>query len=671
MADKKAAARMALSLSRGSGCHSPFRSIKFFVLCHGILQLSQLMVSGYMKSSVSTIERRFGLTSQLSGLLASFNEVGNTLLIVFVSYFGSRVHRPRLIGCGAALVSLAALLLGLPHFVAKPYRYDRSMTVAPNNSHGAHLCPDQESLEAAGNASCTPHTEDRQGLILACMFLGQALLGIGTVPIQPFGISYIDDFARSNDSPLFLGFLYAATFLGPAVAYTLGAFMLSFYVDIDRMPPEGVDLTLTDPRWVGAWWLGFLISASIVALSAIPYFFFPREMPQEEPAGGPRPSPWLINGDAKIDSKQDLMETSSKQNPSGNLSVVQFIKVFPEVLLRILRHPIFLLVVLGQVCLSATVAGVGTFLPKFLERQFSISASLANMFIGGLSIPSAVVGIVAGGALVKGLRLNLKQCGALGVAGSLFCVLASVPLFFLGCSTNPVADLGFGASSQLRACRRPCECPPDIFDPICGQDGIEYLSPCQAGCRFVNLDDNQKVVNYTQCSCIWPEERGGSALPGSCGSPCRHLLLPFIVLASLGGAVASVTHTPSLMLILRTVNREEKSFAIGIQFLLLRLLAWMPSPVIHGSAIDTTCVRWGWKCGQRASCRYYDHDLFRHRFMGIQMFFKVGAFLSFLLVYFILRRQEDGTVQVPQTGLGSKQEPLTPISQKGLLESHA
>lgn len=220
-----------------------FQNIKFFVLCHSILQLAQLMISGYLKSSISTVEKRFGLSSQTSGLLAAFNEVGNISLILFVSYFGSRVHRPRMIGCGAILVAVAGLLMALPHFISEPYRYDHSSPEDRSQDFEASLClpTTMAPASALSNDSCSSRTETKHLTMVGIMFTAQTLLGIGGVPIQPFGISYIDDFSHHSNSPLYLGILFAITMMGPGLAYGLGSLMLRLYVDIDRMP-EGEPL---------------------------------------------------------------------------------------------------------------------------------------------------------------------------------------------------------------------------------------------------------------------------------------------------------------------------------------------------------------------------------------------------------------------------------------------
>ncbi|KAI3374037.1 hypothetical protein L3Q82_022602, partial [Scortum barcoo] len=612
---------------------SPFNSIKFFVFCHSLLQLAQLLVSGYMKSSISTIERRYGLSSQKSGLLAAFNEVGNTVLIVFVSFFGSRVHRPRFIGGGALLACLASLLMALPHFLSGPYEYtDRISSTSSDNSSG--LCQSESVLTtSSSNQSCSEQESPAQQVVYPLLLLGQLLLGIGAVPIQPFGISYIDDYASKKNSPLYLGILLAVTSIGPAFGFITGSMMLRFYVDFDKFSKDQIELTHKDLRWVGAWWLGFLVASCLLFLTALPYLFFPRNMPKEDDQGE--------DVESRPDSKQQ------KTDPLQELSLLQFLKSFPRIALRTLRSPIYLLVVLAQVNLAALLAGLATFMSKFIERQFSQTVSFSTMMIGGICIPLAVLGTVLGGALMRRFNLSVSGASKLCFAAILLCMFSAMPLLFIGCPTQRV----FGVhpySSGGMSCSAGCQCPNEAFNPVCGSDGVEFRSPCHAGCITMETDVNNKAINYTDCRCV-----GGLsfASPGTCGSGCSRLLLPFMALLGVTSFIASFSQTPSYIMILRTVPAEDKSFAVGVQYMLFRVLGESRSlhahgPVLYGSVIDTTCILWGKKCGKQTSCLYYNLDGFRHRFLGLQVVFVCGGLLCFLLTVVVLRRRT--RLQEPQ-----------------------
>ncbi|KAG8137121.1 hypothetical protein E2320_005656, partial [Naja naja] len=129
---------------------------------------------------------------------------------------------------------------------------------------------------------------------------------------------------------------------------------------------------------------------------------------------------------------------------------------------------------------------------------------------------------------------------------------------------------------------------------VLAMDLMEYISPCFAGCTKLNINPITKAI------------------------------------------VVRRTSLPAF----RSVKKQDKSFALGLQFLLLRLLAWLPAPMVYGSAIDTACLLWQYKCKKRASCRYYDHTAFRRRFVGIQLLFEISCFLSFCIVYILLIRKE-------------------------------
>ena len=47
--------------------------------------------------------------------------------------------------------------------------------------------------------------------------------------------------------------------VGPAIGYMLGGYFLEIYTDFDQ-GGNIQNLNSSSPVWVGAWWLGFMVS---------------------------------------------------------------------------------------------------------------------------------------------------------------------------------------------------------------------------------------------------------------------------------------------------------------------------------------------------------------------------------------------------------------------------
>ncbi|XP_014830161.1 PREDICTED: solute carrier organic anion transporter family member 2A1-like [Poecilia mexicana] len=400
-------------------------NIKLFVLCHGFLQLSQLLYSAYFRSTISTIERRYGLNSFSSGTISSLHEVSNCILIVFVSYFGSRVHRPRVIGVGGLLMAVSAMLLTLPHFLSQPYTHDSALQkfhdlcIPHNTTTSPESCGREDTRRLADTT-----------LVWILMAIAQLLFGVGSVPIQPFGISYIDDFAGSKNSPLYIAILFAVSVFGPSLGYLLGSVMLRFYVDVNRSGSGVVTgLSPVDPGWVGAWWMGLLIISGFLTLSSIPYFFFPRQMSSE-----------VNMSETETDSDDNLREKDR--------SLLEFLKLFPRMFFHLMSNPLFLLLVLAQCCFSSVIAGLASFLSKFLERQYGAPVAYSTLLVGSLNLPAAAVGMLIGGFIMKRTGLTAKNIPRFSVIMLTISTLFCIPLFFMGCDTQKISGVNYPVEPQ-------------------------------------------------------------------------------------------------------------------------------------------------------------------------------------------------------------------------------
>lgn len=90
-----------------------------------------------------------------------------------------------------------------------------------------------------------------------------------------FGVDF-ETFLTDIPSFLRLAVIFTIMSMGAFVGYGLSAFSLAFHTDFYKIDVDELGYDDKDPRWIGAWWLGYLVYAGMFILLGIPFFFFPK-----------------------------------------------------------------------------------------------------------------------------------------------------------------------------------------------------------------------------------------------------------------------------------------------------------------------------------------------------------------------------------------------------------
>ncbi|XP_011720909.2 solute carrier organic anion transporter family member 4A1 isoform X3 [Macaca nemestrina] len=580
------------------------KGILFFLCAAAFLQ--GMTVNGFINTVITSLERRYDLHSYQSGLIASSYDIAACLCLTFVSYFGGSGHKPRWLGWGVLVMGTGSLVFALPHFTAGRYEVEADT--------GVRTCPANPSV------ACADRTSGLYRYQLVFM-LGQFLHGMGATPLYTLGVTYLDENVKSSYSPVYIAIFYTAAILGPAAGYLIGGALLNIYTEVGRR----TELTTESPLWVGAWWVGFLGSGAAAFFTAVPILGYPRQLP-----GSQR---YAVMRAAEMHQLKD-----GSHGKASNPDFGKTIRDLPLSIWLLLKNPTFILLCLAGATEATLITGMSTFSPKFLESQFSLSASEAATLFGYLVVPAGGGGTFLGGFFVNKLRLR----GSAVIKFCLFCTVVSllgILVFSLHCPGVPMAGVTASYSRSLlpeghlnltAPCNTACGCQPEHYSPVCGSDGLMYFSLCHAGCPAateMNVD-GQKV--YRDCSCI-PQNVSsgfGHATAGKCTSTCQRkpLLLVFIFVVIFFTFLSSI---PALTATLRCVRDPQRSFALGIQWIVVRILGGIPGPIAFGWVIDKACLLWQDQCGQQGSCLVYQNSAMSHYILIMGLLYKVLGVLFF------------------------------------------
>ncbi|KAK9505969.1 hypothetical protein O3M35_009922 [Rhynocoris fuscipes] len=585
-------------------CIQVFRSVKwalFFISMGALIQ--GIAVNGLLHYFIPTIERHFELSSTKSGFMSGSYDIASLICLIPITYYGGQktASKPFYIGTGVMIMGLGSFLFALPAFLSGAYQ---------SLSAGSPLCI-QHQLQ-------TNQEQDHDyAFHYILLVFGNFLHGVGACPLFTLGVTFLDENAPPNKASIYLGLYYMMAIIGPCIGYIGGGYLSNIYVDFPS--PGALDLNPDNPNWVGCWWLGFIFCAVAAIIFAIPILGLPRDLKDDSSEAG-------IISESLI-SRQVVL-----------FSHTPTLRGLPASILAVIRRLKFDFITCAGFCEGVVISGMGSFFPKILEQQLGSSLQTTATVLGAFAIPCALFGILIGGWIIKTYQLKLDQM-------ILFCLLMIVLSMFtvigLFFSCPPIKIAGFhvpypGQSDENKSlishCNKDCHC--DIrYDPVCGADKITYISPCFAGCLSSEMIG--RSVKYLKCKCVnisSEDEQYADHYP--CPQKCA-IFYVFVTLLCIYQVFSFSACIPALTATLRSVEQDFKSLAIGIQWIIARLLGTVPGPVIFGMLFDYACVMWSPHAHKGGVCLIYDRKLISLYLGSIVLTVKTIEATFFTIAYFV------------------------------------
>ncbi|KAJ1528035.1 hypothetical protein ONE63_007956 [Megalurothrips usitatus] len=600
-----------------------FATKNVYVLIYGLLGCIFSASYAYSNGIITTLEKRFKIPSKTIGVITVGNDFTQLFVSVFLSYYAGKGHRPRWIAFGIYTVVLYCLLTALPHLMYGPGEDSLGLTVEHGAVYDRNASREERdkmerkamcSRDGSPPISCDAEEGNLAPVVI--LFLAQLVSGIGGSLYYTIGVSYMDDNIKKDKTPALISFSYFLRMLGPCIGYALASVCLKLYISPTLTPT----IDNTDPRWLGAWWLGWIVLAVLLFLFASVLGLFPRTLPRAA---------------ARRAAQQDVQNKNGEPEDQPKASIRDMLTTFK----RLLQNPTLMCNNAASVFYFFGYMPYWIYMPKYIETQYRQSASSSSLVTGTVGIVFSGIGILLSGLVITKYRPHARQMALWNTLVGLISAAGIISYIFLGCPDNDSYGGLLKPSGELETsfqCNADCLCEYAKYSPVCASDGYTtFISACHAGCRdYEVLPAGGKV--YKNCSCIAPGLTagaptttlapglpvrpfgaatyavGGIATPGACPVDCTHMFYMFLAVVCVLKFSGATGRATNFLVSVRCVEEKDKPVAMGLGITLMSLFAFMPSPIFFGYLMDATCLVWGKTCSGNGNCWLYNGESLRY-----------------------------------------------------------
>ncbi|XP_012935725.1 solute carrier organic anion transporter family member 1B3 [Aplysia californica] len=586
-----------------------------FVFLYGPFALWSVAVVPFVRSQVTNIERHFKISSSKMGVVFSVDEIGYCLLVVPGSHYGKLTHIPRLLSVSGLVIGIGILLIGFSQ-VYEPVHLPQTGSFANANDtsgNAQYLCGAVGNNLTNGSQEqpIASYTLPWAFYFFAClMFITGAMKSV-RVALCMF---YIErNVTKKSQAGSLIGTLFASFVFGWPIAMLLGSFASRTPVDL-----TSTDMSTSDPRFIGAWWLGCLIIGILCVFLAIPVMLMPKHVikprPKDMEVKVIQHSDESFAGEKEkeeelkkvTDFKQEEARRSSfvvknrPQEPSKEFSFKGFLEM-PKSMWRVVKNPIVLLLTMEVVIARFGGTGYSTFEQKYMEVQFNKTSADISFTLGICQLTTSFLGTFLGGFISS--RFNLSRTGMAKLTAVLVFSTCGLDLlmFWLSCDDQVIYGL---TDMNISNTTDSCSCTDQNNLPVCGSNGVTYLSPCLAGCMDL---DGKKFANCTEINA-----GEGTATPGLCDNGCPYFI-PFMAYYVISILISTMGITPRYLATMRSVKATDQTMVMAVYNGLGLLLAGIPAPMVFGRIVDSACILWDTAGGD---CKLYSREDLKWKIVG-------------------------------------------------------